>query len=50
MIHMTDSADLQEASADCGRQGGAEIEIWMLWKQLVVHRINCESGVCEITW
>ena len=46
MIHMTDSADLQEASADCGRQGGTESEIWMLWKQLVVSHIKCESGVC----
>ena len=46
IIHMTESADLQETSADCGRQGGTEIEIWMLWKQLVVSHM-CESGVCE---
>ena len=47
MIHLTDSADSQEASADCGRQRGTESEIWMLWKQLVVSHIYCESGVCE---
>ena len=44
---MTDSANSQEASADCGRQGGTESEIWMLWKQLVLSHIKCGSGVCE---
>ena len=48
MIHMTDSADLQEASADCGRQRGAEIEIRMLWKQLDVSHIKCGSGFVKV--
>ena len=45
MIHMT---DLQEASADCGRQRGAEIEIRMLWKQLDVSHIKCGSGFVKV--
>ena len=45
---MTESADLQEASADCGRQRGAEIEIRMLWKQLDVSHIKCGSGFVKV--
>ena len=32
-----DDVSCQEAaSADCGRQRGAEGEIWMLWQQMIV--------------